>query len=389
MILNVDDFEIAARKKLPRPLFGYIAGAAETNSAFADNRTIFSEMRLVPHVLRGVEGRSIGAPLMGRMWDAPFGIAPMGISALMAYDGDLVLARAAATANVPFILSGSSLTPMERVVEAFPDAWFQAYLPGEDDRIRALVDRVARAGFKTLVLTADTAVLANRENNLRAGFSTPLRISPRLIADFGIKPRWLLGTFLRTLVSKGMPHFENSDAERGAPIMSQRAVRDFGRKDHLNWDHVANIRDQWKGDLVIKGVLARGDVARARTLGCSGVILSNHGGRQLDFAISGVRALSAARSEAGSMALMVDGGIRRGTDVMKALALGADFVFVGRPMLFAAVVKGESGVTKAIDILRAEVRRDLGLLGLRSIEEISEFVLERAADNGSVKHPNT
>ena len=140
-------------------------------------------MRLIPNVLRGVEGRTITRPLFDRLYDAPFGIAPMGISSLMALDGDVVLARAAKDAGIPFILSGSSLTPLERVLESNPDTWFQAYLPGEEDRIRALVQRVDRAGYKTLVLTADTAVLANRENNLRAGFSTPLRITPRLIFD--------------------------------------------------------------------------------------------------------------------------------------------------------------------------------------------------------------
>ena len=377
MILNLDDFEIAARRRLPRPLFGYIAGAAETSSAYADNRAVFSEMRLIPNVLRGVEGRTITRPLFDRLYDAPFGIAPMGISSLMALDGDVVLARAAKDAGIPFILSGSSLTPLERVLESNPDTWFQAYLPGEEDRIRALVQRVDRAGYKTLVLTADTAVLANRENNLRAGFSTPLRITPRLIFDFALKPRWVFGTFLRSLVERGMPHFENSFAERGVPIVSKNVVRDFGRKDHLNWEHVRLIRDIWKGRLVLKGLLAHTDVARARAHGCDGVILSNHGGRQLDFAISGVRALQAARQEAGEMMLGVDGGIRRGTDILKAVALGADFVFVGRPMLYAAAVGGQPMVEQAIQILKKELHQDLGLVGLRGLDEVGETILDR------------
>lgn len=376
MFLNLDDFEAAAHRRLPRPLFGYVAGASETSSAYADNRDVFSEFRLVPQVLRGVEGRTIARPLLGQTWQAPFGIAPMGISALIALDGDVALARAAADAQIPFVLSGSSLTPMERVLEVNPEAWFQAYLPGEADRIGALVSRVASAGYGTLVLTADTAVLANRENILRAGFSTPLRPSPRMIWDFARCPRWVFGTFVRSLMARGMPHFENSYAERGAPIISKKAVRDFGRKDHLNWEHVKLIRDLWKGRLVIKGLLAGSDVARARKLGCDGAILSNHGGRQLDFAISGVRALKAALPEAGRMALMVDGGFRRGTDVLKALALGADFVFIGRPMLFAASVGGQQMVTRAIDILKTEVHRDLGLLGLRALDEVSKDILD-------------
>lgn len=375
MLLTLDDFEAAARRRLPRPLFGYVAGAAETSAAFRDNRKVFAEMSLVPNVLRGVEGRSSARSLFGTEHWAPFGIAPMGLAALMARDGDVAMARAAAGAGIPYILSGSSLTPMETVIAANPDGWFQAYLPGEEARIRALIGRAARAGFRTLVLTADTAVLANRENNLRAGFSTPLRITPRLVWDFAIRPRWLLGSFARGLVQTGMPHFENSFAERGAPIISRQATRDFGRKDHLNWDHLRLMREIWDGRLVLKGVLAPADVARAREAGCDGIILSNHGGRQLDHAVSGVRSLVAARAVAGDMAVMVDGGFRRGTDVLKALALGADFAFVGRPMMFAAAVGGQAGLAHAIEILRTEIHRDLGLLGLRSMDEVSGAIL--------------
>ena len=374
MLLTLDDFEPAARRRLPRPLFGYVAGAAETGAARQDNRDALDAWRLVPSVLRGVEGRSVACSLMGETYAAPFGIAPMGLSALMARDGDLAMARAAWAAGIPYVLSGSSLTPMEDVVGANSKAWFQAYLPSEEDRIRALITRVEAAGFGTLALTADTAVLANRENNLRAGFSTPLRVTPRLILDFAIKPRWVFGTFLPTLM-QGMPHFENSDATRGAPIISKQAARDFGRKDHLNWDHLALMRNLWTGKLVLKGVIAPTDVAKARALGCDAVILSNHGGRQLDHAISPLRILPEARVQAGDMTLLIDGGIRRGTDVIKALALGADMVLVGRPFLYAATLGGQPMVERAADILKTEVHRNLGLLGLRDLSEIGLGIL--------------
>lgn len=170
MLLTLNDYGLAAKKRLPRPLYGYVAGASETGAAEEDNEAVFREIRLVPRVLHGVEGRTSRQTLLGNTWSAPFGIAPMGIAALMALDGDREMARASAEAAVPYVLSGSSLTPMERVIEANPEAWFQAYLPGEEARIDALIARVRRAGFKTLVLTADTAVLANRENNVRAAF---------------------------------------------------------------------------------------------------------------------------------------------------------------------------------------------------------------------------
>ena len=374
MLLTLDDFEPAARRRLPRPLFGYVSGAAETGAARQDNRDALDAWRLVPNVLRGVEGRSVAASLMGETYAAPFGIAPMGLSALIAHDGDVAMARSAGAAGIPYVLSGSSSTPMEDVVGANPDAWFQAYLPGEEDRIRALIARVQATGFGTLVLTADTAVLANRENNTRAGFSTPLRVTPRLIWDFAIKPRWMLGTFLPTLM-QGMPHFENSDATRGTPIISKQAARDFGRKDHLNWDHLALMRNLWTGKLVLKGVIAPTDVAKARALGCDAVILSNHGGRQLDHAISPLRLLPEARVQAGDMTLLIDGGIRRGTDVIKALALGADMVLVGRPFLYAATLGGQPMVERAADILKTEVHRNLGLLGLRDLSEIGLGIL--------------
>ncbi|MGY2464046.1 alpha-hydroxy acid oxidase [Vreelandella sulfidaeris] len=375
MILNLDDYEVAARQRLPRPLFQYVAGAAETSAAFADNRAAFDALKLVPRMLRGVEGRTTRQRLFGQEWSAPFGIAPMGISALMAFDGDNVAARVAAREGIPYVLSGSSLTRMEEVIEANPQAWFQAYVPGEDDRISALIERVAAAGYETLVLTADTAVLANRENNLRAGFSTPLRFTPRMLWDFGTKPRWLAGTFLRTLRRRGMPHFENSDARRGAPIVSRQAARDFGRKDHLNWEHIRWVRDQWRGRLVLKGLLSHHDVAMARTIGCDGVVLSNHGGRQLDHAISAMRALLLARAEAGDMAVMLDGGVRRGTDVVKALALGADFVFIGRPFLFASAVGGDKALSHAVRIMQSEIHRNLGLLGCRSLDELDASII--------------
>ena len=373
--LCLDDFEAAARRRLPHPLFTYISSAAETSASLRDNRTIFGKWGFMPRVLRGVSERSISCDLLGKSYDAPFGIAPMGISALMAYDGDNVLTRAAALQNIPMVLSGSSLTPMETVYAANPDCWFQAYLPGEEDKILALIDRVKRTGFRTLVLTVDTAVLANRENNLRAGFSTPLRMTPRTMWQFASHPRWVFGTFGRTLIAKGMPHFENSYATRGAPIMARNVMRDFGKKDHLNWDHLRLIREHWPGALIVKGVLAAADVHEVAKLGADGVILSNHGGRQLDGAVSPMRVLSDVVSVAGDMPVMVDGGFRRGTDILKALALGAAFVFVGRPFLYAAVADGERGVGQAIEILKSELRRDLGLLGKTKLSELEADIL--------------
>lgn len=202
-LLRLDDFEPAARRHLPRPLFSYVSGGVEDNVSRRDNRAAFREYGFVPRVLVGVGQRSLTTPLMGRTYALPFGIAPMGIAAITAYRGDLVLAGEAARANVPMVLSGSSLIRLEEVLDQSKDAWFQAYLPAEEPRIDALVDRAGRAGYHTLTVTVDTQATPNREHNLRAGFTSPLRPSLRLGWDGLVRPRWLIGTFLRTMLNHG------------------------------------------------------------------------------------------------------------------------------------------------------------------------------------------
>lgn len=379
--LCLEDFERAARRFLPRPIFEYIAGGAETNRSLEDNRLVFDEFGFVPRVLIDVSKRSQQTSLLGRTYAAPFGIAPMGISALFAYRGDLVLAKAATASNVPMIMSGSSLIPLEQVATEGPAEWFQAYLPGDVPRITALIERVARARFEILVITVDCQVAGNRENNIRAGFSTPLRPSARLAWDGVTHPRWLFGTFLRTLLRHGMPHFENNDATRGPPIVSPNILRDYSDRGHLNWQHLELVRRLWKGRLVIKGILDAQDARIARETGAEGVIVSNHGGRQLDGAISPLRVLPSIVAACPDIPVMMDGGVRRGTDILKALALGARFVFVGRPFGYAAAIGGQEGVMHAIRLLSGEVYRDMALLGITTLAELGSHHLLRLKDS--------
>ena len=378
-MLSLHDFEAAARRRLPRPIYGYIAGAAEDNASLHDNRAVFDEHGFVTRVLRDVSQRSQAVELFGEHYSTPFGIAPMGINALSTYRGDLVLARAARRAGIVSVMSGTSLIPMEEVARDSPGTWFQAYLPGDPARIDALIDRVERAGFRTLVVTVDIPISANRENNLRTGFSTPLRPSLRLAWDGLVRPRWAVGTFLRTLLHHGMPHFENSFATRGAPIVSASVLRDFSARDHLHWQHLEAIRRRWKGPLVVKGLLSVDDVLLAQRAGADGVVLSNHGGRQLDGAVSPMRVLEAVVGAVGpNYPVLIDGGFRRGSDVLKAVALGARMVLVGRPFNFAAAVAGEAGVLHAIALLSAEVDRNLAMLGATRCSELgAEHLLRR------------
>lgn len=373
-ILCLDDFEPAAKAHLPRPLFGYVAGAAETNASLNGNRLAFDKYRFVPRVLINIAGRSTATTLLSQQFNAPFGIAPLGLAALTAYRGDLVLAKAAAAAGIPMIMSGSSLIPLEEVATAYPQAWFQAYLPGEPAAIAALVERVKRAGFQTLVVTVDTPVAANRENNVRAGFSTPLRPSFRLTWEGLSHPRWLTGTFTTTILRHGMPHFENNYATRGAPILSPTVERDFSDRGHLDWQHLSAIRRQWGGALIIKGVLSAADARIARNCGANGIIVSNHGGRQLDGAVSPLTVLPSIVEASPDLPVMIDGGIRRGSDVLKALALGARAVFVGRPFVYAASIAGEAGVGHAIRLLSAEISRNMAMLGVNRLDELDPHV---------------
>lgn len=375
-VFNLHDLEAAAHSFLPEPIFGYIAGASEDGKSAGSNRTDFERIGLVPRVLGGHAIRNQKVRLFGRQYDHPFGIAPMGLSALAAYDGDVTLARAAQARGTLAILSATSLTALERVREEAGSDWFQAYFPGDGERVVAMTRRIAAAGFETLVVTGDVALAGNRETDLRNGFATPLSPTFRLAWQGITRPAWLLGTALRTLAVRGMPHFENLDVDRGPPILARNLARSFAGRERLNWDLVKLARDHWKGSFVLKGVLAPEDAEQALRIGCDGIIVSNHGGRQLDGAISPIAALSRIIPAAGAMTVMLDSGVRRGTDVLKAFALGAAFCFVGRPMLYAAAIAQEAGVKYAIDTLSAEIDRNMALLGVSDISAIQGFTVD-------------
>ena len=381
-ILSLQDFERAARRRLPKSVFGFVAGGAEDAQSLRANRAAFDEFAFRPRVLVDVSRRDQSITLFGARYASPFGIPPMGASALCRFEADLALARAAAAEGLPFILSGPSTVPLERVIREAPGAWYQAYLPAGRERVGRLLDRVRAAGYEVLVLTLDVPVGANRENNLRNGFSMPVRPNLRLALDGLVHPRWLVGTLAATLLRSGIPRFENFAAERGGWIISTPPGGQHAGRDALSWPDLAWIRSQWKGRLVLKGILRADDARRACGEGADGIIVSNHGGRQLDGAVAPLRVLAAIAEAAGNAVVMMDGGIRRGTDVLKARALGATCVFAGRPMLFGAAVAGEAGVRHAIAILREEIDRDLALLGCADIASVSrDLLIERRSSS--------
>lgn len=369
--LSLHDFEAEAKSFHPKPLFAYVSGAVEDEQSLNENRSAFKQLSFKPDVLVDVSNVDTSIRLFGKKYSTPVGVAPMGLAAMTSYRGDVSLAIAAKNAGAMCIMSGSSLIRLEEVMDAAPGTWFQAYLPGQQTQIDALIDRVKQAGVETLVLTVDTPVAANRENNIRAGFSTPLRPSLSLAWQGVTHPKWLLGTFAKTLLRHGMPHFENNYATRGTPILSSNVLRDFSDRGHLNWEHVTAVRHMWSGPLVIKGILNGQDAAKAKSAGVDAVIVSNHGGRQLDGSVAPLRVLTEIIESADGLPVMLDSGVRRGTDVLKALALGARAVWVGRPFNYAATVAGEAGVSHAIDLIKQEVKRDMGLLGVTSVSGIT------------------
>ena len=371
-ILNLQDFETAAQKRLPKCIFGFIQGGAEDEVSVKNNREAFNRYKLLPRVMVDTTARSTQTETFGHVWNAPFAIAPMGAMAVAVPDADRILASAAAQANIPFVLSGASLRRMEDVMQVNELAWFQAYLTAHVEDNLKLIERVGNSGFRTLVITADVAVGANRENDLRNGYTSPLRPSFKLLIDGLSHPNWMINTFIRPMLADGIPRFENFGGEP-IPMLSRAGLR-LHRRDNFNWESLKHIRQIWKHKLLLKGILDPEDVVRAREIGLDGVIASNHGGRQLDCTIAPLDMVAEMKHAAGSMPVMMDSGVRRGTDVLKALALGARHVFIGRPFLYAAVVGGQTGVTKAIELLQAEIHRDMALLGAVDFSDLNSRI---------------
>lgn len=276
----------------------------------AMNLKAFDRWCLSPKVLVDVSHRSQAIDLFGKTFAAPIGVAPMGIVSLCSYDGDRRLAKAAAAAGVPYVLSGASTTRLEDVLKVNASAWFQAYLSSKWEATEPLLRRVWAAGCQTLVVTVDVPVAATRAMELRAGFSVPLRPSRKLALGGMARPRWLAGTLARTLLLKGMPHFENLRAERAGPLFST-ALDHRASRAEFSWPQLQQVREAWKGQLVVKGLLRPSDAILAASLGVNGIVVSNHGGRQLDGAVAPMSVLRDMVKTVPGIAVMVDGGFRR------------------------------------------------------------------------------
>lgn len=375
-LLSVSDVERAAKSRLPKCVWGYVRGGTEDEMSLRENRSMFSRVGLIPRGLRDVHARSMDTHLLGQQYAMPIGISPTGLAGLVWHEGDLALAKAARDFNVPFIISGSSSVPLERLQTDAPGNWYQAYFPGDRERIGRIIERIHKANINTLVVTIDTSVAANRENNTRLDFTIPFRLTPKLLLDGMLHPRWSIQVFANTLLKAGIPRFANFYEEIGPPITQEPSQGFRTGRDRLTWSDIEWIRNKWHGKLVLKGVMHVDDAKLAAGIGVDGLIVSNHGGRQLDGAISPLQALPAIRRVVpAEIPVMLDGGIRRGTDILKALALGANFVFIGRPTLYGAALAGYDGVRHVLEIFRSEHDRNLALVGCVKISEINRSLI--------------
>ncbi|WP_170984526.1 alpha-hydroxy acid oxidase [Rhodoligotrophos defluvii] len=370
-ILNVEDMRREACRRLPRAIFDFIDGAAEDEVSRRRNRMQFEDWGFVQRVLNDVSRVDMSLELFGRRYAAPFGIGPTGLAGLAWPRAEILLAKEAVGAGIPLCLSTVSSVRLEEVADAAgPGAWFQLYIFRNRDLSRSLLARAKTAGFEVLVLTVDCATGGNRERDPRNDFMLPLKLTRRNVLDTLRHPGWLM-----RLAKSGAPRPENMvEAATGAGASAQGLVAFMNSQldPSVTWTDVAEFTALWKGPVIIKGLLSVHDVLRAADIGASGVILSNHGGRQLDGAVSPLTVLPEIRQQLGNrLTILCDSGFRRGTDIIKARALGADAVLMGRNTLYGAGAAGAAGIAHVIRILKTELERAMTLLGAASLSEIT------------------
>ena len=383
-MVSIEDYRQRAMQMLPFMVWQYLDGGADDLTTLRDNILAFSRLRLRQRVLSEVAAPDLSTTLLGTPTEVPFGIAPTGLSGLVRWDGDLAIARAAEKAGTRFALSTGSSFAMEEVAEATDQPhWFQLYAKGSREIAGALMERAQHAGYSALIVTVDATTPGNREGERKHGFGVPLRLTPMRCLDMALHPRWLYQLMRHRRMA---PAHSSEKQLRKASDRSFKAAAEAVEAQsrsmlmNLSWDDIAWMRSKWRGRLYIKGVLDPEDARRAvHAIGAEGVIVSNHGGRQLDDVLASADALPAVVSAlAGRGEVYLDGGIRRGTDIVKALCLGADGVLIGRPALYGAAVAGEAGVSAILSILRDEVRRALILMGCTSAKSLNRSWLVEA-----------
>jgi (S)-mandelate dehydrogenase len=368
--LNVADYRELARRRLPKMVFDYLEGGAEDEQGLQHNRDVFQNVRFKSRRLVDVSQRDLSTRLFGKRQALPLLIGPTGLNGALWPEGDLALARAASRAGIPFVLSTASNLSIEELARRCDgELWFQLYvvhrtLAGQ------MVARALAAGYKTLVLTTDVAVNGYRERDLRNRFKMPMSYSPRVMLDGCLHPRWSLD-----LLRHGMPELANFVSSEAPDLEVQAALMSRQMDAGFDWQALRWLRDIWPHTLLVKGLLDAGDAARCIAEGIDGVILSNHGARQLDTAISPFEVLAETVRKV-SRPVLIDSGFRRGSDIVKALAMGADAVLLGRATLYGLAARGEAGVDEVLRLLKADIDRTLAHIGCPGVEQLSPAYLD-------------
>ncbi|AXA43069.1 alpha-hydroxy acid oxidase [Rhizobium leguminosarum] len=370
-IVNIDDLRLAARKRLPKLFFDYIDGGSFAEETYRRNRDDFSLLQLRQNVLGNYAEPDLATEYLGRRHPLPFMLGPVGFLGLYTRNGEQKAACAADAAGIPFCLSTFSIASLADLRQATDGVLhFQLYVLDDRALCEEFLSAAEQAGVEALYVTVDTAITAIRERDVRNGFRSLTRVTPRLFASLCRKPGWLFDVGRGGIPSvRAVEH--RTDFGRGALEQAANLSRRIDKR--LAWKDIEALRDRWKGKLIIKGILSPEDAKKAQAIGVDGIVISNHGGRQLDGAMSTIAALPDIRAAVGpDFTLMLDGGVRRGSDIVKALGMGADGVMLGRAYTYGLAAKGQAGVDRAIQTLRREISITLALMGVSSIADLKE-----------------
>ena len=369
-IFSIKDARDLSRKRLPKLVFDFIDGASGDEKLAEINSIALDQIRLEPKVLRNVEKRSLRKKVLSYEFDFPFGFAPMGMTNLSWPKADSMLAAESARNNIPTCVSMASTTTLEKMYELSKGhSWMQLYIFQDENFVMELLDRAKNTGYEVAILTVDVPVLSRRTRDDKNGFAYPFKIGPKQFFDFATHPTWSLSTLL-----SGIPKPMNYvTSKSGDGIFKRKESR--GTTD---WDTLKRVRDKWKGKLVIKGVMSPDDAIKIKEAGADAIQVSNHGGRQLDSATAAINMLPLIRKSVGSdFPLIFDSGIRSGSDIVRALAFGADYTMIGRPVMYAMGADGKKGLRRIVEIIKEEVSTTLGLVGLNDINDVtSKIVIE-------------
>ena len=368
---SIDDLRLRAKRRIPRFAFDLVDGGAESERNMRRNSEAFEEIELTPRYLVDVSEPDTQATLFGQTYDSPFGMAPIGMLNAFWPDADLTLAKLCKRHNIPYVASSAASTTLEALAKAADgNGWFQLYVSSDPDVTEGLIARAEAAGYTTMVVTADVPAAGKRDRDIRNQLAVPFRITPEVIAGLIANPRWSLETLMH-----GKPNIANyADLLQGAT--SYADVQKTLITPKFTWDDLKRLRARWKGNLVVKGILHPQDAATCADLGCDGIIVSNHGGRQVAFGPPTIEALPAvADAVGGRMTLILDSGVRRGADILRAKALGADFTFAGRAFAYGVGAGGRAGAERAFEILQLELIRALGQLGVPSFRAVASSEL--------------